>query len=86
MIHSIPYPKGKTMKATKTLWIDGCGKLVDEAPGSGVKIAASKGDEIHPRIAAKYGLEVRDGGEITQLEQPEEKDGEITSKKGKKVK
>ena len=54
------------MYAHATLWVDDNGQLCEEPPARGLKIAATKGDELPREFVAKYGLSEK-GGKVVQL-------------------
>lgn len=56
------------MNAHTTLWVDDKGQLCEAAPSRGLKIAATKGDEIPQELVEKYGLS-EEGGKVVQKQQ-----------------
>lgn len=72
------------MYAHAALWIDAKGRLCEEAPAQGLKIAPTKGDEIAPEFVVKYGLS-EEKGKIVQKQQdkPENKAVETPPNKGR---
>ena len=62
------------MKAQATLWIDERGKLREEPPSRGFKIAAFKGDEIQPELIKRYGLSEKEGKIMQEQKQQDKAD------------
>lgn len=60
------------MKAHTTLWIDSTGKLTENAPERGIKIASFPGSEIPRHFEKKFHLEYKDGKVIQKMKPPPE--------------
>jgi len=69
------------MRSHTALWIDEKGKLCEEPPNTGIKIASRKGAEIPSHFVKKYKL-IEESGEVKQAKRPYNKMRKLEQDKG----